>query len=476
MVHERIDEIELPDSVHGVIAARVDLLDHASREALRRCSVMGRVFWPPAVGVDDEVIAALGRRGLVAEQQDSVIEGMREFAFKHALTHDVAYSTLPRAERRVLHKRVGGWLEEVAPGREAEYAELAAYHYDRALEYGDASPEVKRRAFELGLSAGLAALARGATASAERLLGRAVELAEDSPTRAAALIGLGRARLASAKFELAHEPLAEARELTASLGDMRLLAETLGWLSRAAWLVGQWQEALETADAAIDALAGFPEGPELARALARRSQLEMLRGAPEAEAHALETIALAGRVGDGHAEVNARINLDAARANRGVAPEPPAIAEEIIARALELGDIDEAYRALTNFLWSAQAYLDRAELERVLDRLHSQVGDVPPVEGFETYLAFSHAVLVLLPAGRWAEVDRTLVEARPLARVSGAGMLELELVGGLTDAPGRSRRRGGPAPRAPRPRTRERRAATDRADGGRRASTRGADG
>ena len=99
-VRARLDEVELPDSIHGVIAARVDLLDAASREALRRCSVMGRVFWPHAVGVDESVIASLGRRALVTEHPESTVAGMREFVFKHALTHDVAYSTLPRGERR----------------------------------------------------------------------------------------------------------------------------------------------------------------------------------------------------------------------------------------------------------------------------------------------------------------------------------------------------------------------------------------
>ena len=89
----------VPDSIHGVIAARIDLLESREREALRRCSVMGRVFWPSAVGVDDDLVASLGRRAIVSEQLESAFSGRREFAFKHALTHEVAYTTLPRYER-----------------------------------------------------------------------------------------------------------------------------------------------------------------------------------------------------------------------------------------------------------------------------------------------------------------------------------------------------------------------------------------
>ena len=58
----------VPDSIHGIIAARIDLFESRERDALRRCSVMGRVFWPSAVGVDDEVVAWLGRRAIVSEQ------------------------------------------------------------------------------------------------------------------------------------------------------------------------------------------------------------------------------------------------------------------------------------------------------------------------------------------------------------------------------------------------------------------------
>jgi len=115
---DRLATATVPDSIHGVIAARIDLLDASERDALRRCSVMGRIFWPSAVGIDDDVLAGLGRRGLVFEQAEASFSGRREFAFKHALTHDVAYATLPRVERRDLHRAVAEWISDsVPPGR-----------------------------------------------------------------------------------------------------------------------------------------------------------------------------------------------------------------------------------------------------------------------------------------------------------------------------------------------------------------------
>jgi class 3 adenylate cyclase/tetratricopeptide (TPR) repeat protein len=431
-VRGRVDEVELPDSIHGVIAARVDLLDPASREALRRCSVMGRVFWPQAVGVDDALIAALGRRALVTEHADSTIAGMREFAFKHALTYDVAYSTLPKGERRELHRQVGAWVEDVAPGREAEMAEIAAYHFDQALAYGETSAEVRTRACELFLVAGEAALARVAADSAERLFGRALELAPEGRQRILALLGLGRASLLANQVELSHERFSAARDNASALGERRLIADSLSWLSRASWITGRWQDALPEASGAVEALEGLEETPQLARALARLSQLEMLSGLPRAEQRAREAIAVAGRVRDVHAELNARSNLAVTLGNRGI-PLDMAEMRDVVARAIATGSALEAYRCLVNALWTAQATMTREELDEAIDDLREVMGPLPGVEGLDEYFAVSYAVLVDVPSGRWNRLEPLFARQVELLRVPlyGVRILSRELVGGM---------------------------------------------
>ena len=126
-------------------------------------------------------------------------------------------------------------------------------------------------------------------------------------------------------------------------GDPLLEADVLSWLTRVCWLSAAWGDAIRAANDAVALLAGLPESPALAGALARRSQLEMLRGEPDAEPHALEAIDVARRVGDPFAEVNGRINLVTARAARGVRPDRDEAAV-ILARAAETHLWDEAYR------------------------------------------------------------------------------------------------------------------------------------
>ena len=428
---ERLEDVPIPDSVHGVIAARVDLLDATSREALRRCSVVGRTFWPAAVGVSEAEVEALALRGLVAEQGTSVVARMREFTFKHALTRDVAYQTLPRPERRELHRRVGEWVESVVTAGGGEVAEIAAYHYGEAISYGDADPELVTRTFERLFEAAEAATARAAFESGRALIEKALTLAPDGRSRARALLVLARYELGTNQNDVAASRLAEAQELAADAGDVLLEGEIQSWASRTAWLGGRWDEAIEAAEGAVASLGGLPESPELATALARRAQMYMLRGRADAEPYAVEAIGVARRVGARFAEVNARINLMTALAARGVEPDAAEF-EELLDAAIAERHIEEAYRVTVNYLWSAAAHLPIPELEaRVTAAAEKPAAAFGiELESLNRYLALSRARFLWLPSGQWERIDAELAVHDGL-RTGGNRLLELELRVGM---------------------------------------------
>jgi predicted ATPase/class 3 adenylate cyclase len=427
---ERLQEVPIPDSVHGVIAARVDLLDAPSREALRRCSVVGKTFWPAAVDVSDAEVEALARRGLVAEQGASVVPGMREFMFKHALTRDVAYQTLPRPERRDLHRRVGEWVESVVTAGGGEVAEIAAYHYGEAISYGDADPVLAARTFERLFEAAEAATARAAFEPARALLQKALALASDGRSRARALLVLARYELGTNRNDLAMERLAEAGELAVRAGDRLLAGEIQSWASRTAWLAGRWDDAITAAESAVATLSELPESPELATALARRAQMYMLRGRVDAEPSAVEALEVARRVGARFAEVNARINLMTARAARGVKPDAAEF-EWILDEAVRERHIEESYRVIVNYLWSAAAHVPIPELEAQV----AAASERPTAVGFELaridrYLALSRARFLWIPSAQWERINGELAAHDDL-RTGGNRLLELELRTGM---------------------------------------------
>jgi class 3 adenylate cyclase/tetratricopeptide (TPR) repeat protein len=421
---EGLADVAIPDSVHGVIAARIDLLDATSRDALRRCSVVGRNFWPPAVGVDEQVIDSLKRTGLVSDYPASTMGGMREFLFKHALTRDVVYSTLTRTERRDLHRQVAEWVQDVARDRGVEAAELAAYHYGQTLAYGEDDPAVACRAYEALLTASDAAFKRANFAGARALVERAMALNSGQE----ALFALVRSEYADGRWDAA---LATLDRIEAGLepGDVAPLSDVLAWRSRISWLTGRWEEALSSARAAVAVLDGLPESPQLARALARLSQIEMLKHQIEAIGRAEEAISVARRVGDLFAEVNARINLMSAQANRGRSPD---LDEELelVELAVEGGIYDEAYRALANLLWNAPGYLHIDEIERVMGQARERLPSVLPPMSIGPYVEVSKAATLLVPAGRWHEADE-IIEGTGSVTAASTQLVWLGLVGGL---------------------------------------------
>jgi class 3 adenylate cyclase len=130
------DAIEMPDSVQAVIAARIDLLRPPDKAALQAAAVVGRSFWENAVRalVDEppEDLQVLQERDFVRRIPASSLEGQHEYLFKHALTREVAYASLPVARRARLHAAFAEWLEEVGTAR-AELAPLIAHHYAESI-------------------------------------------------------------------------------------------------------------------------------------------------------------------------------------------------------------------------------------------------------------------------------------------------------------------------------------------------------
>ena len=129
-----------PESIQGIIAARLDTLSAEEKSLIQDAAVIGRTAWIGAVcslternvWEADELLHGLERKQLVQRVRQSSIQGETEFTFGHALTKDVAYSQIRRADRAQKHEAAAGWIEQLAAGRE-DKAELLADHYTQAL-------------------------------------------------------------------------------------------------------------------------------------------------------------------------------------------------------------------------------------------------------------------------------------------------------------------------------------------------------
>jgi DNA-binding SARP family transcriptional activator len=130
------DAAAIPDSVQAVLAARIDRLAPLEKHALQAASVIGRSFWREPVRelLGDALpnFELLEERDFIRPRGRSSFAGMRELTFKHALTREVAYGSLPQTRRLRLHASVARWLEAFGDARD-EHAALLAHHYAEAV-------------------------------------------------------------------------------------------------------------------------------------------------------------------------------------------------------------------------------------------------------------------------------------------------------------------------------------------------------
>jgi class 3 adenylate cyclase/tetratricopeptide (TPR) repeat protein len=187
MVADRGDDAaSVPETVQGIIAARLDILPPAEKGLLQRAAVVGKVFWSGAVsalGETDEMDVELAlhdleRTELVRRERRSSVGGETEYAFRHVLLRDVAYGQIPRALRAELHRRTALWIETL--GRVEDLAELRAHHWLNAVDYArqagvDAS-DVERHAREALVEAADRSRSLNALQAASRFYGQALAL------------------------------------------------------------------------------------------------------------------------------------------------------------------------------------------------------------------------------------------------------------------------------------------------------------
>lgn len=136
---ERLRVTQVPATLTGVLQARLDGLPAPERQALQQASIVGTVFWDRALAAVDEhapaQLPALVRRELTLPRADAPLQGLREYAFRHQLLHQVTYDTVLRAPRREGHARVARWLAALSAqgGLHAgDLRGLAAEHFERA--------------------------------------------------------------------------------------------------------------------------------------------------------------------------------------------------------------------------------------------------------------------------------------------------------------------------------------------------------
>lgn len=371
-----IKALELPDSLHSLVLSRIDGVSEAPRRTLKVASVVGRVFRAPTLrgaypdlGGANEIsdhLATLGSVDLVHPE----IEAEQSYIFKHAITLEVGYESMPFAFRAALHERIAAYIERTEGGAIDRHLDLLAYHYSR-------SENVAKKREYLAL-AGDAAQAAYANAAAIDYFERLAPLVEGNE-RVDVLLKLGKVVELVGNWKRAEEVLAQALALAQSTDDVRRLASCETALAEIARKQGRFDEAVERLDRAARGfeVVGDESGVGLVKHLA--GTLAAQRGDYDKAVESYEaSLVIRERIGD-KASMGALLsNLGIVAEYRGDYEASRRLHERALQLRTDIGDRRGIGNSTTNLGMIAvlqKEFADAREWFRKSMALNREVGD-----------------------------------------------------------------------------------------------------
>ena len=401
------EDLPLPETIQGIIAARLDGLAADEKRLLHDAAVLGKVFWSGGAaalaGVSgselERALHSLERKGLVRRERRSAVSGEDEYAFRHVLVRDVAYGQIPRADRGRRHLAAAGWIEGL--GRSDDHAELVAHHYAAAVELAGAAGTVDedvldraRRAFS---RAGDRAIRLGAFPGALRYYDQALDGWPEGFERLTLRLAHARARFHA---EGDRAELLEVRDLLAAAGEPGLAAEAAALAAHGAWRAGREAEAEAIAEQARSLLDGLPPSPALAALLAESGRLAVFAGRlDEGSAACVQARDLAAELGLDEVRANALATLGVVALVEGDLREARAVFEDVLASSSSL---TERSRVLGNLavVWGSDGFAgESARHGSLAEELAIRMGDRNQL----LWVECGEIVEIAFGYGRWDE-------------------------------------------------------------------------
>ncbi len=266
----QLAQMQVPDTIHGLLLARLDRLAPAGRDLLQVASVVGRQF---ALDPLQVVSGELSRphilhllTNLSQAELTRLVTADPEwiYLFRHALTHEVAYESLPFARRQMLHALVADWLEEQYGDNLQPFYAVLAYHYGRAAN--------QEKCLRFAIRAGDAARAIFANQEAVELYTLAQKqlqaLGEEERWDTAVHLYLNRAEALRliGDFDTAAADAARAAQFARNHNAPEQLAQAYNLLAEIKWRQVKLDETQTLTSIVIDELAEQISAEELARA------------------------------------------------------------------------------------------------------------------------------------------------------------------------------------------------------------------
>ncbi len=431
-----VEALEVPETLHALIAARLDGLSEEERRLLQNGAVLGKTFSRKAVaalgGLEEAelepLLASLVRKEVLSLQADPRSPEHGQYGFLQDLVRRVAYDTLSRRDRKSRHLAAAAQLE--GSTGEEEVAEVIASHLLAAYETApnaDDAEELKARAAAALVRAGERAAGLAAAAEAQRYFEQAAELVEDEAGRADLADRAGQMAWRANKPEEARSLLERAHAAYGQLSDPVSAARVASRLANLDFVDGHPPQAVTRLEPALAALEEAGASRDIAAVAAQLGRFLYFSGEDDRAAPYLERALSLAEALDQPETLAEALNSKGSLlfSHRHRPREAMLLLEGALAIALAHDLHSAALRAYNNliaFLWvQGQWRACLANAEQALE-LARRVGDR---QWESTFLAGPTGMLMML--GRWDEALARASEAEALAATEFVRGLLLQL-------------------------------------------------
>ena len=424
-----VGELVVPDSLHALLAARLDALDPDVRRLVSDAAVLGTSFPAEALiavsGRDEAsvraALAELVHREVLSVSADPLSPERGSYRFSQGMLRQVASDTLSRRDRKTRHLMVAAHLRAAFAGDGEEVTEVIARHYLDALNALPGDPdaaEIRGQAVTALIRAAERAKRTGAPAQAAASYASAAELTARGPADAGDAAGrrpdagtlwehAAESAVASGDWAVAIEHAGHARDQHLARGQVRAAACARATAGQALHSSGRLAEARDQLTVALEVLRTEPD-TDTVRVLQDLSRLEVLAGFPDADRLTTEVMSLGQSLDVGPGLLSGI--FEARGLYHGLAsrrPQAAAYLRESVRLATLAGDNIRLGRALIN-LSDTLATTDPAA---AAEAARSAVGHLRRA-GARDRLAYASGNLVqaLLMLGDWDAADQELTQ------------------------------------------------------------------
>jgi class 3 adenylate cyclase/tetratricopeptide (TPR) repeat protein len=292
-----IEALEVPETLHALIAARLDALPPEERALLQDAAVLGKSFTRAGLAAVtgrpptdlEAALSSLVRKDLLSVQSDPRSPERGQYGFVQDLVRKVAYETLSRKERRARHLASAAYMTDAV--EDEEVAEVVASHYleaYRAVPDAEDAAEIRASARGALVDAGQRAASLAAHEEAERYFVQAAELADDPLEEASLLERAGNRAWLRARSEEATDLLERSRTLFEARGDTHAAARVSARLGEIMWLSGRLEQAVELMESSFEVLSKDEPDADLAWLAAQLGRFLYFAGQGDTGAQRLE--------------------------------------------------------------------------------------------------------------------------------------------------------------------------------------------